>query len=96
MSVCKCNCLGTSTNELIRISFDLHYQLAAEKDIAEAKTTGERTLRRAGTSITSLLPLPGRKPKKPLTPEELEERRKKVLYSSCTFLKCFFFNYSFL
>ncbi|KAK3804046.1 hypothetical protein RRG08_003214 [Elysia crispata] len=51
--------------------------IKAEKDIAEAKTTGERTLRRAGTSITSLLPLPGRKPKKPLTPEELEERRKK-------------------
>ncbi|GFR78435.1 chromodomain-helicase-DNA-binding protein 1-like [Elysia marginata] len=51
--------------------------IQAEKEIAEAKAGGERTLRRAGTSVTSLLPLPERKPKKQLTPEELEERRKK-------------------
>ena len=57
-----------------------------EKDILEAKASGERTLRRAGTSVTSLLPLTGRKPKKPLTPEELEERRKKVTENGMTSL----------
>jgi hypothetical protein len=39
----------------------------------------ERSLRKRGTVVlTGLLPQGGRKPRKQLSPEELEERRKKV------------------
>ncbi|XP_076450689.1 chromodomain-helicase-DNA-binding protein 1-like [Babylonia areolata] len=57
-------------------AFQTLVQLAqAEK---EENSAGERTLRRKGTMLlTGLLPETGRKARIPLTPEELEARRKK-------------------
>ena len=45
----------------------------------EESAAGERTLRKRGTVVlTGLLPEATRKPRKQLSPEELEARRKKV------------------
>ncbi|XP_005098173.1 chromodomain-helicase-DNA-binding protein 1-like [Aplysia californica] len=51
--------------------------IQAEKEAVVAKATGERNLRRAGTSVGALIALPKRKQSKQLTAEELEEREKK-------------------
>lgn len=52
--------------------------LLAEKNKAEEKLNNERTRRQAGpSSLFGALPDLQRKPRKQLTPEELEERRKK-------------------
>ena len=51
----------------------------AEKSKAEERLNNERTRRQAGSSsLFGSLPEPQRKARKQLTPEELEERRKKV------------------
>lgn len=45
----------------------------------KTKELGERAHRKAGTVIKELMILPPqRKPRKQLTPEELEERKRKV------------------
>ena len=60
---------------------------SAEKAVLEAKTAamagpGERPLRKRQTDLLGPLPdVLTRKPRKKLSPEELEERRKKVIFS---------------
>lgn len=51
---------------------------AAEKEALQNEASGERALRTATSSAAISLRLPLRKPRRQLTPEELEERRIKV------------------
>ncbi|ESP00822.1 hypothetical protein LOTGIDRAFT_238503 [Lottia gigantea] len=51
--------------------------IEAERKILENKMTGERATRKKNSTLITALPEFTRKPRKQLTPEQLEERRKK-------------------
>ena len=46
----------------------------------EESESGERAMRKKTSTLVGVLPELQRKPRKQLTPEELEERKKKVYY----------------
>lgn len=56
--------------------------LLAAKVVME-EDLGERSLRKKTSFLVGGLPETGRKPRKQLTPEELEERMRKVYTRSC-------------
>ena len=62
-------------------SFDKYlfkYFVSAELIIMEESESGERAMRKKTSTLVGVLPELQRKPRKQLTPEELEERKKKV------------------